>query len=66
MTVSELIKALKGFPKGATVYVVNDWDIVNEEGELTEISEVEDLHSQVVGISDGEDKRNEQQVLIEI
>lgn len=61
MTVSELIKALKGFPKGATVYVVNDWDIVNEEGELTEISEVEDLHSQMVEGNAGK----EQQVLIE-
>lgn len=66
MTVAEMIKALKAYPKDARVYVVNDWEVVNENGELTDISEVEDFVSQRVVVDMGLDFVDEQQVLIEL
>lgn len=66
MTVAEMIKALKAYPKDARVYVVNDWEVVNENGELTDISEVEDFVSQRIVVDMGLDFVDEQQVLIEL
>lgn len=66
MTVAEMIKALKAYPKDARVYVVNDWEVVNENGELTDISEVEDFVSQRIMVDMGLDFVDEQQVLIEL
>ncbi len=46
MTVSELIKELKKYPKDAKVVFVEDWDEVNDNGLLTKCKEFESTTSQ--------------------
>lgn len=46
MTAGELIKALRAYPKDAEVYIVDNWDAVDEDGHLTELREVNDVNVQ--------------------
>ena len=49
MTVKELRKALSGLPSDAEVYVVRDWETVDEWGNLDDLAEVADVHTQQGG-----------------
>ena len=66
MTVKELKDALKGLPADAEVYVVRDWETVDEWGNLDDLAEVADVHTQQVAIDDGLDFRDVTEVLIEM
>lgn len=46
MTAGELIKELRNYPKDAEVYIVDNWDAVDEDGHLTELREVNDVNVQ--------------------
>ena len=50
MTVGELKSALKGYKNDCEVFLVKDWEICNEYGELTELAELSDVTSQRVVI----------------
>lgn len=45
MTVKELKNALKGLPADADVYVVRNWESVDEWGNLTDIAEVREVQT---------------------
>lgn len=64
MTVGELKKALKGYRNDDVVYMVKDWDVVDEEGFLTELAELNDVTSQRVVIDMGLDFEDRTQVLL--
>lgn len=66
MTVGDLRKALKGLKADAEVYVVGDWERVDEFGYLDDLKEVRDVHTQTVPVDDGLDFRDLTEVLIEI
>lgn len=66
MTVKELKNALKGLPSDAEVYVVRDWETVDEWGNLDDLAEVADVHTQNVAVDDGMDFRDVTEVLIEM
>lgn len=66
MTVKELKDALKGLPADAEVYVVRDWETVDEWGNLDDLAEVADVHTQTVTVDDGLDFRDITEVLIEM
>jgi len=66
MTVKELKDALKGYKNDCEVFLVKDWEVCNENGELTELAEVRDITSQRIVIDMGLDFENRTQVLIEI
>ncbi len=66
MTVKELRKALSGLPSDAEVYVVRDWETVDEWGNLDDLAEVADVHTQQVAIDEGLDFRDVTEVLIEM
>ena len=46
MTVSELIKELKKYPRDARVVAVMDWEKLDDDGRLTECREFESTSSQ--------------------
>ena len=46
MTAGELIKALRAYPKDAEVYIVDNWEAVDEDGLLTELREVNEVSVQ--------------------
>jgi hypothetical protein len=46
MTVEQLIKELKKYPKDANVFTILDWEKVDDDGKLTECKEVDDITSQ--------------------
>lgn len=66
MTVKELKNALKGLPADAEVYVVRNWEIVDEWGNLTDIAEVRDVQTQTVTVDEGLDFQDYTEVLIEM
>lgn len=66
MTVKELKNALKGLPADAEVYVVRNWESVDEWGNLTDIAEVRDVQTQTVTVDEGLDFQDYIEVLIEI
>lgn len=66
MTVKELTNALKGLPADADVYVVRNWESVDEWGNLTDIAEVRDVQTQTVTVDEGLDFQDYTEVLIEI
>ena len=55
MTVKELKNALMGLPADAEVYVVRDWDAVDEWGNLSDLAEVKDVQTQRVTVDEGLD-----------
>lgn len=65
MTVSELIKELKQFPKDSNVFFVKDWETVNENGELTELRPLSSVTSQNVVVDMGLDFEEYTEVLLE-
>lgn len=66
MTVKELKNALKGLPADADVYMVRNWESVDEWGNLTDIAEVRDVQTQTVTVDEGLDFQDYTEVLIEI
>lgn len=64
MTVTELIKELKQYPKDALVYKVQNWETVDEEGHLTDLEEVTDVNHQVYFIDEGMDWTEVTEVLL--
>lgn len=66
MTVKELKNALKGLPSDAEVYVVRNWESADEWGNLNDLAEVADVHTQTVTVDDGMDFRDITEVLIEM
>ena len=66
MTVKELKKALVGLPADAEVYVVLDWGCVDEDGNLDDLAEVTDVHTQRRAVDEGLDFRDITEVLIEM
>lgn len=66
MTAKELKNALKGLPADADVYVVRNWESVDEWGNLTDIAEVRDVQTQTVTVDEGLDFQDYTEVLIEI
>lgn len=65
MTVGELKKALKGYKENCEVYLVKDWEVVNENGELTDLRSLRDVTSQRIVIDMGLDFEDRTQVLLE-
>lgn len=65
MTVGELKSALKGYKNDCEVFLVKDWEICNEYGELTELAELSDVTSQRVVIDQGLDFEDRTQVLLD-
>lgn len=66
MTVRELYnwcKACKN--KDAEVYMVKDWDQVDENGTLTDLYKLKDINTQYIIIDDGLDFVDVQEVLLE-
>lgn len=66
MTVKELKNALKGLPADAEVYVARNWESVDEWGNLDDLAEVANVHTQRVAIDEGLDFRDYTEVLIEM
>ena len=66
MTVKELKKALVGLPADAEVYVVRDWERVDEDGNLDDLAVVADVLTQRVTVDDGLDFRDITEVLLEM
>lgn len=66
MTIKEFIKALKQYPQDAEVYVVGDWEKLDEFGNLTDLKAVYDVTSQNVVIDTGMDFEDVTEVLIEV
>ena len=46
MTAGELIKALRGYPKDAEVYIVDNWDAVDED--LNELATIMALQTKCI------------------
>lgn len=66
MTVRELYnwcKACKN--KDAEVYMVKDWDQVDENGTLTDLYKLKDINTQYIILDDGLDFVDVQEVLLE-
>lgn len=66
MTVKELKNALKGLPSDAEIYVVRNWESADEWGNLNDLAEVANVHTQRVAIDEGLDFRDYTEVLIEM
>ena len=66
MTVKDLKKALVGLPADAEVYVVRDWERVDEDGNLDDLAEVVDVHTQRMAVDEGLDFRDITEVLLEM
>lgn len=64
MTVGELKKALKGYRNDDVVYMVNNWETVDEDGNLTDLTELSDVTSQRIVIDMGLDFEDQTQVLL--
>lgn len=65
MTVGELKKALKGYKNEDEVFMVKDWEVVDEDGHLTELEELKDITSQRIVVDMGLDFEDHNQVLLE-
>lgn len=64
MTAGELIKELRNYPKDADVYIVDNWDAVDEDGHLTELREVNEVSVQHKVIDMGLDFEDITEVLL--
>lgn len=64
MTVKELKKALRGYDDNVQVYVVGDWEQV-EDGVLTDLLDIHSVLDQKIIIDMGINFDDETQVLIE-
>lgn len=64
MTAGELIKELRGYPKDAEVYIVDNWEAVDEDGLLTELREVNEVSVQHKVIDMGLDFEDITEVLL--
>lgn len=65
MTVGELKKALKGYKNEDEVFMVKDWEVVDEDGHLTELAELKDVTNQRIVVDMGLDFEDHNQVLLE-
>lgn len=65
MTVGELKKALKGYKNEDEVFMVKDWEVVDEYGHLTELAELKDVTNQRIVVDMGLDFEDHNQVLLE-
>ncbi len=64
MTVNELIKELKKIKnKESEVYLVKDWDQVDEEGHLTDLYRLSEVTSQFLIVDMGMDWKEEEIIL---
>ena len=67
MTVRELYNWCKAFKnKDAEVYLVKDWEAVDEEGNLTDLYRLEDMTYQCVVVDMGMDFENVYEALLEV
>ncbi len=65
MKVKDLIAALKKIKdKDSEVYLVKDWDQVDEEGRLTDLYRLNDVTSQFLIVDIGMDWEEETEVLL--
>lgn len=66
MTVRELYNWCKAYKhKDATVYFVKDWEQCDEEGNLTDLYELDSVCDQCVVVDTGLDFEDEYEVLLE-
>lgn len=64
MTVEELKRELSRYPKDAKVYLVKDWDAI-EDGVLTDLAELTGVSSQIEVVDNGLDFEDLHEVLLE-
>lgn len=64
MTVQELIKELRKLPKEANVYLVKDWEMLDEDNCLTDLYELEDVCKQTTFVDEGLDFVDIDEVLL--
>ena len=64
MTVEELKRELIRYPKDAKVYLVKDWDAI-EDGVLTDLAELTGVSSQIEVVDNGLDFEDLHEVLLE-
>lgn len=64
MTVEELKRELSRYPKDAKVYLVKDWDAI-ENGVLTDLAELTGVSSQIEVVDNGLDFEDLHEVLLE-
>lgn len=65
MTVNELIKELKKIKnKESEVYLVKDWDQVDEEGHLTDLYRLSEVTSQFLIVDMGMDWKEEEEIIL--
>lgn len=64
MTVEELKRELSRYPKDAKVFLVKDWDAI-EDGVLTDLTELTGVSSQIEVVDNGLDFEDLHEVLLE-
>lgn len=64
MTVKELKRELSRYPDDAKIYLVKDWDAV-EDGVLTDLAELTGISSQIEVVDNGLDFEDLYEVLLE-
>ncbi len=64
MKVSDAIKLLKQYPKDAEIFMVKDWEDM-EDGCLNDLYRLIDIIGQVRVVDDGMDWKDETEVLLE-
>lgn len=64
MKVSDAIKLLKQFPKDAEIFMVKDWEDV-EDGCLNDLYRLNGIIDQVRVVDDGMDWKDETEVILE-
>ncbi len=65
MTVNELIKELKKIKnKESEVYLVKDWDQVDEEGHLTDLYRLSEVTSQFLIVDMDMDWKEEEEIIL--
>ena len=64
MTAEELRRELSRYPKDAKVYLVKDWDAI-EDGVLTDLAELTGVSSQIEVVDNGLDFEDLHEVLLE-
>ncbi len=65
MTAKELIKELKKYPGDSEVFLVKDWEMVDENGALTELRPLTSVTDQIVTIDMGLDFEDRTEILLE-
>lgn len=64
MTVSDLILELRQMPQNAEVYMVGDWDALDDGGNLTDLHRLIETTHQVRIVDDGMEWEDETDVLL--